>query len=93
FPCDGILLDLGMSSWQLEESGRGFSFQKEEPLDMRMDKDQAVSAADLLNGLTRNELEKLFRKYGQEQQSARRIGSAIVRARSLKPFETTGELV
>ena len=53
---DGILFDLGMSSWQLEISGRGFTFQKDEPLDMRMDSRLSVTAADLLNGLTRNEL-------------------------------------
>ena len=91
-PCDGVLFDLGMSSWQLEKSGRGFSFQKEEPLDMRMDKRLAVTAADLLNGLTKNELTKLFQKYGEEQ-SAYRIASAVVRARTLKPFETTRDLV
>jgi len=91
-PCDGVLFDLGMSSWQLEESGRGFSFQKEEPLDMRMDKSLAVTAADLLNSLSRDELTKLFQKYGGEQP-ARRVASAVVRARTLKPFETTGDLV
>jgi len=91
-PCDGVLFDLGMSSWQLEKSGRGFSFQREEPLDMRMDKRLAVTAADLLNGLTKNELTKLFQKYGEEQ-SAYRIASAVVRARTLKPFETTRDLV
>jgi len=91
-PCDGVLFDLGMSSWQLEESGRGFSFQKEEPLDMRMDKSLSVTATDLLNGLRRDELANLFQKYGEEQ-FARRIASAIVRARTLKSFGTTGELV
>lgn len=90
-PCNGVLFDLGMSSWQLEESGRGFSFQRDEPLDMRMDKSSAVTAADLLNGLSRDELAKLFQKYGEEQ-SARRIASAAVRARTLRPFETTGDL-
>lgn len=90
-PCDGVLFDLGMSSWQLEKSGRGFSFQRDEPLDMRMDKSSAVTAADLLNGLSRHELEKLFQKYGEEQ-SARRIASAVVRARTVKSLETTGDL-
>lgn len=90
--CDGVLFDLGMSSWQLEESGRGFTFQQDEPLDMRMDEDLAVTAADLLNGLGRNELANFFQKYGEEQ-SARRIASAIVRARSLKSIRTTGDLV
>jgi 16S rRNA (cytosine1402-N4)-methyltransferase len=90
-PCDGVLFDLGMSSWQLEKSRRGFSFQRNEPLDMRMDEGLAVTAADLLNGLSRDELVKLFQKYGEEQ-FARRIASAVVRARSLKPFETTEDL-
>ncbi len=91
-PCDGVLFDLGMSSWQLEHSGRGFSFQRDEPLDMRMDEDLAVTAADLLNGLSRDELAKLFQRYGEEQ-SARRIASAVVCARSLGPLESTGDLV
>jgi 16S rRNA (cytosine1402-N4)-methyltransferase len=91
-PCDGVLFDLGMSSWQLERSGRGFSFQRDEPLDMRMDKSLAVTAADLLNGLNSYELEKLFKKYGEEQ-SAGRIASAVARARSLNPLKKTGDLV
>jgi|SRR3989338_2465943 len=89
---DGILFDLGMSSWQLEISGRGFTFQKDEPLDMRMDSRLSVTAADLLNGLTRNELEKLLQKFGEEKR-AFRIASLIARARSLKPFRTTHDLV
>lgn len=89
---DGILMDLGMSSWQLEKSGRGFSFQKNEPLDMRMDPTLSVTAADLLNGLTRNELEKLLRKFGEEER-AFRVASLLVGARSLKPFRTTSDLV
>jgi len=91
-PCDGVVFDLGMSSWQLEESGRGFSFQSDEPLDMRMDRRLAVTASDLLNGLGRDELAKLFQKYGEEQ-FARRIASAVVRARSLSSIRTTGDLV
>ena len=89
---DGILLDLGISSWHLKESGRGFSFQKDEPLDMRADPNLNVTAADLLNGLTSNELEKLFQKFGEEKR-AKQLADAVVRARSLKPFRTTGELV
>uniref|UniRef100_A0A831YZI3 Ribosomal RNA small subunit methyltransferase H n=1 Tax=candidate division WWE3 bacterium TaxID=2053526 RepID=A0A831YZI3_UNCKA len=89
---DGILMDLGISSWHLKESGRGFSFQKDEPLDMREDPGLTVTAADLVNGLTKNELEKLFQKFGEEKRAAQ-LASAIVRARSLKPFRTTGELV
>lgn len=89
---NGVLMDLGISSWHLKESGRGFSFQKNEPLDMRADPDLTVTAADLLNGLTKNELEELFRKYGEEER-AKPLAASIVRARSLKPFRTTADLV
>lgn len=89
---DGILFDLGMSSWQLEESGRGFTFQKDEPLDMRMDPNLSVTAADLLNGLTRNELAKLLQKFGEEER-AFQLASALIRARAVKPFRTTFDLV
>lgn len=89
---DGVLLDLGLSSWQLEKSGRGFTFQEDEPLDMRSDPNLSVTAADLLNGLTKHELEKLLRKFGEEKQAAR-LASALIRARALKPFRTTGDLV
>ena len=89
---DGILLDLGISSWHLKESGRGFSFQKDEPLDMRADPNLNVTAADLLNGLTNHELEELFRKYGEEER-AKPLAASIVRARSLEPLRTTGDLV
>ncbi len=88
----GVLLDLGISSWQLEKSGRGFSFQRDEPLDMRLSPQLTVTAADLLNGLNRNELEELFQKYGEEKR-ARLLAAAVVRARSLKPFRTTFDLV
>ena len=89
---DGVLMDLGISSWHLKESGRGFSFQKDEPLDMRADPKLSVTAADLLNGLTKNELEELFRKYGEEER-AKPLAASIVRARSLEPLRTTGDLV
>ncbi|OGC38027.1 16S rRNA (cytosine(1402)-N(4))-methyltransferase [candidate division WWE3 bacterium RBG_19FT_COMBO_53_11] len=89
---DGILMDLGISSWHLKESGRGFSFQKDEPLDMRADPNLSVTAADLLNGLTKNELKELFQKYGEEER-APQLAAAVVRARSLKPFRTTADLV
>lgn len=88
---DGIIFDLGMSSWQLEKSGRGFSFQRDEPLDMRLDPNLSVTAADLLNGLTRNELAKLFAKFGEEER-AFQLASLIVRARTLRPFATTFDL-
>lgn len=89
---DGVLMDLGISSWHLKESGRGFSFQKDEPLDMRADPNLSVTAADLLNGLTSDELEKLFQKFGEEKR-AKQFALAVVRARSLRPFRTTADLV
>jgi len=89
---NGILYDLGMSSYQLDQSGRGFSFQKEEPLDMRMDPGLSVCAADLVNALSSHELEQLFKQLGQERRS-RTIAKAIVRARDLAPIETTSQLV
>lgn len=87
----GVLYDLGMSSYQLEHSGRGFSFKKDEPLDMRMNPNLKVTAQDLVNGLSKNELIKLFTTYGEER-FARRYAGAIVRARKAKRIETTGEL-
>ena len=89
---DGIIFDLGISSWHLRNSGRGFSFQRNEPLDMRADPSLSVTAADLLNGLTTDELEKLFQKFGEEKR-ARQLALAVVRARSLRPFRTTADLV
>ena len=74
---DGILLDLGVSSPQLDEAGRGFSFLREGPLDMRMDRSGGVSAADLVNGESAESLERIFRELGEEPQS-RRIARAIV---------------
>ena len=87
----GILFDLGVSSYQLETPGRGFSFQKEGPLDMRMDKDLGVRAADLINALSKKELYELFTKMGEER-NAWAISSSIVRARRVKKIETTREL-
>ncbi len=88
----GVLFDLGMSSYQLEQSGLGFSFQKDEPLDMRMAPTMGVTAADLVNGLTKKELSELFSKYGEEKL-ARLYSAAIVEARLKKPIMTTAELV
>lgn len=85
----GVLLDLGVSSYQLEESGRGFSFQKDEPLDMRLDPTSGPTAADLLNRLPEPELAQLLAEYGDEPH-ARRIARAIVRRR---PLATTADLV
>jgi 16S rRNA (cytosine1402-N4)-methyltransferase len=86
--CDGVLLDLGVSSPQLDTAERGFSFQQDGPLDMRMDTRQSVTAAELVNGLSADELAKIFWELGDEQQS-RRFARAIVQDR---PFTTTGQL-
>lgn len=88
----GMIFDLGVSSHQLEEAKRGFSFQKTGQLDMRMDPDrQAVTAESLVNNLERRQLEDLFFKIGQEKYS-RAIAGALARARLKKPIETTAEL-
>lgn len=88
---DGILLDLGVSSPQLDEAGRGFSFLREGPLDMRMDRSCGLSAADIVNGESAERLEEIFRTLGEEPQ-ARRIAKAVAKERAKKPFETTVEL-
>ena len=93
FACaNGIVYDLGFSSRQLEEGGLGLSFHSDEVLDMRMDKSLAVQAADLVNALSKSELEKLFSQYGQERY-AKRFANAIVTARNLKKIRTTKDLV
>ena len=81
-----VLLDLGVSSWQLEESGRGFSFQASEPLDMRLDPDAPRTAADLVNRLPEAELARIIYEYGDEP-FARRIAARIVRSRPLRSTE------
>lgn len=86
---DGILFDLGLSSMQLEDSARGFSFLEEGPLDMRFDPGAGLSAAELVNSLSLEELSDLLRRYG-EVPNARRLARAIVEAR---PVSTTGQLV
>src|SRR5258708_37230067 len=88
---DGVLLDLGVSSPQLDEAGRGFSFQQEGPLDMRMDTRQSVTAAELVNRLGADELAKIFWELGDEPQS-RRFARAIEHDRQQRPFTTTGQL-
>ena len=85
---DGVLLDLGLSSRQLDDAGRGFSFLQEGPLDMRFDARGGPTAADLVNNLSAEELADIFFRYGEEQQS-RRIARLIVTHR---PFATTTEL-
>lgn len=87
----GIIFDLGLSSYQIEQSGRGFSFSRDEKLDMRMDKNTALSALEIVNKWRRDELYALFTKYG-EIRPARAISDNIERARRVKPIETTLEL-
>ena len=89
--CDGILLDLGLSSPQLDWAERGFSFQQEGPLDMRMDDRQALTAAELVNGEDAEELARIFWELGGERDS-RRFARAIVHDRALRKFETTRQL-
>lgn len=89
---DGVLFDLGVSSHQLEESGRGFSFLEEGPLNMRMSREIGVSAADLVNALGKKELYELFTKFGEEPY-AHAIAKSIVRARAVAPILTTKELI
>lgn len=88
---DGILLDLGVSSYQLETANRGFSFVREGPLDMRMDRTDEQTAADLINTLDEIGLVTMIQHYGEERW-ARRIARAIVRARRLAPLQTTRDL-
>lgn len=88
--CAGVLFDLGMSSFQIGESGRGFSFMRDERLDMRSDPSLGVKAEDLLAALNEKELSELFTKYAQERDS-RRFARAIKRARELRSIKTTKE--
>ena len=90
-PCDGVLLDLGVSSLQLDEAERGFSFQSDGPLDMRMDRRQPLTAEHLVNELEPEELAEIFWKLGGERKS-RRIARAIVEQRSMQRLETTLQL-
>ena len=85
---DGILLDLGVSSAQIDRAERGFSFQKAGPLDMRMDQSSSESAADIVNGASQDELVRIFRLYGEEP-AAGRVAAAIVKKRQETPFEDT----
>jgi 16S rRNA (cytosine1402-N4)-methyltransferase len=88
---DGILFDLGVSSPQLDDPTRGFSFTQDGPLDMRMSKGSGMSAADVVNGAPLGELIRIFREYGEERQ-APRIARAIVKDRESQPFERTLQL-
>lgn len=89
---DGILFDLGVSSPQLERPERGFSYHQDGPLDMRMDPNQATTAADLVNDLPQQELARIIWEYGEERWAAR-IAQFIVAAREKAKLKTTGELV
>lgn len=88
---DGILLDLGVSSYQLDESERGFSYRFDAPLDMRMDRRQKTTARDIINGYSESDLYRIIRDYG-EDRFAKNIAKHIVMARADKPVETTFEL-
>ena len=89
--CDGVLLDLGVSSPQLDSPERGFSFQHDGPLDLRMDTRQPTTAAELVNGAEADELARIFWEYGDERES-RRFARAITQDRQLRRFESTRQL-
>ena len=88
---DGFLFDLGVSSHQLDTAERGFSYMKDAPLDMRMDKRDDFTAYDVVNGYDEKTLAKIFREYGEERH-AKRIAAEIIRERSVEPIATTGRL-
>lgn len=90
-PVNGILMDLGWSSWQLEKSGRGFGIGKDENLDMRFSPDAGISAADVVNGYAEDDLEVILREFGEERYS-RRIARQIAKSRKSKAIRTAGEL-
>ena len=89
---DGVLMDLGVSSPQFDESSRGFSYRYDAPLDMRMDVEQRLTAKEVVNSYSEGELRKIFYEYGEDKYSAS-IAHNIVKAREVKPIETTFELV
>ena len=88
---DGIVLDLGVSSYQLDTADRGFSYREDAPLDMRMDTRQKMTARDIVNDYTEADLYRVIRDYG-EDKFAKNIAKHIVQARAVKPVETTAEL-
>jgi 16S rRNA (cytosine1402-N4)-methyltransferase len=88
---NGVLADLGVSSMQLDTEGRGFSFRRDEPLDMRMDPSRGPTAAELLASVDEEELANVIYQYGEERQS-RRIARALVAARQEQPLRTTGQV-
>jgi 16S rRNA (cytosine1402-N4)-methyltransferase len=89
---DGILLDIGVSSYQLDNAERGFTYKVDAPLDMRMDKSNPMTAKDIVNGYSEMELFRVIRDYG-EDKFAKNIAKHIVKAREKKEIETTGELI
>lgn len=89
---DGVLFDLGVSSMQIDEAGRGFSYMADAPLDMRMDQSRGVSAAEVVSEYSAADLERILRQFGEER-FARRIADRIVATRALSPIQTTGDLV
>ncbi len=88
---DGVIFDLGMSSYQLDDNSRGFSFMKDGPLDMRFDTSSGITAMDVVNSFTRNELAEIIREYGEEKHN-NLIARAIVEARKRGYIRTTGQL-
>jgi 16S rRNA (cytosine1402-N4)-methyltransferase len=89
---DGILLDLGVSSFQLDTAERGFSYMQDAPMDMRMNEDDCFTAYDVVNGYSKEELTRVIREYGEEKWASR-IAEFIVRERNDSPVDTTGKLV
>ena len=89
---DGVLFDLGVSSHQIDTAERGFSYMQDAPLDMRMDRTRSLSAREVVNEYSEEELWCIFRDYGEERW-AKRIAEFVVKARAERPVETTGELV
>ena len=88
---NGVLFDLGLSSWQLDESEKGFSYKKDEPLKMVLNNDQVVTAEEIINTWPEEELAKIFKEYGEER-FARKIVQKIVQQRGLSPIKTTSQL-
>ncbi len=91
-PVNGILFDLGISSFQIDNAGKGFSFQSEGPLDMRFNRDQELTAREVVNQYSRQRLEAIFRDFGEERYW-RSIAAKIAAQRVIQPFETTSDLV
>ncbi|MEK7104152.1 MAG: 16S rRNA (cytosine(1402)-N(4))-methyltransferase RsmH [Patescibacteria group bacterium] len=92
YPVNGIFLDLGLSSWEVDNSGRGFSFQKDEELDMRFSQNQSLTAKEIINKWPEQDLAEIFQEYGQER-FAKNIARNIVEVRLQQPVETTSQLV